>query len=94
MIPKVEPYPITRVTKDQLPKDMKFIPMNVYFDNMIMQSLHINDAQYDYICKYMTDDEFNLLFAEEEQSFAHKRQVAILVNRYKELEKQSQNNVA
>ena len=51
------------------------------FDNSIKQVLRINDSEYDFICEKATDDELNLIIAEE-LTFSDKRKLIITLDKY------------
>ena len=86
--PKGDTYPVTYISKDQLPKDLKLMPITDFFDKALMHALHVDDKVYDYICANATDEELDLIVQiEDTYSFAHRRKVAIMVNKYKEMYK-------
>lgn len=51
------------------------------FDNMLKTIYRINDDEYDHLCEVMTDDELNL-FITENPTFAEKRKMIGLLNKY------------
>ena len=60
-----------------------------------MESYKLNDAQYDYICEHATSDELDLLIgpkqsfnddaSDETYAFSQKRQLVLIVRKYKQL---------
>ena len=51
------------------------------FDNHIKTVYRINDDEYDYMCKVMSDDEINI-FVNERPTFAEKRKMIELLNKH------------
>ena len=51
------------------------------FDNNIKEAYRINDAEYDYLCEHMTDEEIDL-FTSDDLDFSGKRRLINLLNKY------------
>lgn len=65
-------------------KDIGYIHaggINNLFDNMIKVIFRVTDEEYDLLCQKMTDEEMNLLLVED-LTFAEKRQVINILNKY------------
>lgn len=57
------------------------------FDNQIKVAYRINDDEYDHLCEIMTDEESDV-FITEKPTYAQKRQMIHLLNKYLKYESQ------
>ncbi len=60
----------------------KQAPMFKMMDDAIMQSLRLNDEQYNCLCEEGTDDELDLIF-KNDKTYSEAKQVAILLKKFR-----------